>query len=56
MRPFAQTESGKTTTALTVTATEDSPMYAASIQQTPVREKINAALSVLNGGASSGVL
>jgi hypothetical protein len=51
-----QTESGKTTTALTVTATQDNPMFSAPIQQTPVRERINAALSVLNGGASSGVL
>lgn len=56
MRPFAQTESGKTKTALIVSATEDSPMFSASIQQTPVRERVNAALSLLNGGPAHGVL
>lgn len=49
MRPFAQTETANTPTALRLDATTQQ-FYSAVLQQNPVREKLNAALAALNGG------
>lgn len=54
MKPFKQTETGKTETAKTVSAPADSPMYSSTIQQNPVREKINFALAI--GASTNGIL
>lgn len=55
MKPFVQSESAMTETAKTLNPAANQ-MYSGTIQQNAVREKLNAAINILNGGLKNAIL